>query len=315
MIQFLSCSNDLGSCCQDKAMQTILGPVSSIISIIQIIAPILLLIMVAVDLTRAVLNPDDKKRLPSIRNKAIAAVVIFFVPVFADVLLNSISTSGMSISSCLVESRNIKLDSKTSYQPIDEEDKPINIYTNSGDFEKGEKKPVTNSSSTGNGVVGTGPISTTCTLGDGGVKLVDNDSNSSANIVGKANGQEVANYARSWLGQGLTYDLGSTMDLKPGGHCDCSHFVYQVLKHFGIIDHQIKSTVWGSCNVKGTVMYSDVSKLVPGDVIFQGFSRGVGHVEIYIGNGESIGCNSGRGVTHGTHASSYTSFVHLTAYD
>ena len=126
MIQLLSCSNELGSCCQDKAMQTILGPVSSIIDLIQIIAPILLLIMVAVDLTRGVLNPDDKKRVSSIKNKLNAAVIIFFVPLILDVLLSSISTSNFSISSCLKESRNIKLSSNTSYQSI-EEDESVNI--------------------------------------------------------------------------------------------------------------------------------------------------------------------------------------------
>ena len=63
-------------------------------------------------------------------------------------------------------------------------------------------------------------------------------------------------------------------------------------------------------------MYSDMSKLVPGDVLFMGFNtRGVGHLELYAGNGETIGCNTGVGVYHAHNANKYTSFIHLTAYD
>ena len=40
-----------------------------------------------------------------------------------------------------------------------------------------------------------------------------------------------------------------------------------------------------------------------------------GHCGIYIGNNETIGCNSGKGITHGHRANKYTSFIHLTAYD
>lgn len=314
-ILILSCNSNLSNCCKDASLKNILSVAANIINIIQIIVPILLLLMVAYQLMQMMINPDEKKNMKKLFNQVAAAIVIFFIPMLANIVINMTSES-TNFSACLKEAKNIKVSTSTTYIKNDKK-KATPIITNNT-YEKGdEKQPEVND----NGTVtsynpSNAPISTTCTIGDNNVKLKENDSGATAKIVGKANGQDVANYAKSWLNKGLTYELGSSMELKPNGQCDCSHFVYRVLKHFGIIDHQIKSTVWGSCNVKGTIMYSDMSHLVPGDVLFMGFnSRGVGHVEIYIGNGESIGCNSGRGVTHGTHASSYTSFIHLTAYD
>ena len=152
-------------------------------------------------------------------------------------------------------------------------------------------------------------------IGDSNVKLVKNDSHKKAAIVRKANGDEVAAYAKSWVGK-MNYDWYATGPLKVGGTCSCSHFVYKVLEHFGIIEGGlIRTTVWGSGNVKGTTLYSDVSKIVPGDVISNYFGGNSAHVEIYIGNNQSIGCNNGKGVTHGYRANKYRTFIHLNAYD
>ena len=315
-IQILSCNSNLGNCCKDSAIKAIMAPTNTIINLIQIIVPILLLVMVTIELTKLMMNPDDKKKLSSIKNKVIAAFVIFFIPLFVNVTINLMSDSGntsFDFASCLKEAKNVKINTNTTYQSVDSQEN-TSIYSNPEDYEEGEeRKPDSSRSSSGS--VGTGPISTACSLGDSNVKLVPNDSKKVDSVVKKANGQAVADYAKSWVGK-MSYKYSATGALREGGTCSCSHFVYEVLQHFGILDGGlIRSTVWGSCGVKGTVMYSDYSKLVPGDVVFKSFGNAVGHVEIYIGNGETIGCNSGKGVTHGTHAGNYTSFIHLTAYD
>jgi cell wall-associated NlpC family hydrolase len=294
-------------------MKSIMSVLANIINIVQIIVPILLLLILAYKLMQMMINPEEKKNMKQLTNLFTAAVVVFFIPILVNLFVNMTDQS-INISACLKESRNTKISTSSSYISPNKK-KPSKIVSSST-YEQGDEKKTDDNGTTTSYNPSGAPISTTCTLGDSNVKLKENDSGAHGKIIAKANGQDVANYAKSWLNQGLTYKLGSSGELRPGGQCDCSHFVYRVLKHFGIIDHQIKSTVWGSCNVKGTIMYSDVSRLVPGDVVFMGFnSRGVGHVEVYIGNGETIGCNSGKGVTHGTHASRYTSFIHLTAYD
>ena len=261
------------------------------------------MVMVSIDLAKLVTNPENNKILKSLKNKVIAAVIVFFIPVFVNVVL-SISSDAASktfnFAACLKEAGNIKIDNST-YKPIDDPGNNKPIISDPGDYE-GSKPGTTTISST------------ECTKGDSSVKLVPNDSNRTAKIVRKANGTDVVNYAKSWMGK-LSYELTATGELKAGGKCSCSHFVYQVLNHFSIIEGgYIRSTVWGACGVKGTIIYSDYSKLVPGDVVFLDEKNAKGHVGIYAGNGKVVDCNVGVGVST-SNARNYTHFIHLNAYD
>ena len=320
VFSILNCSNDLGSCCQSGELALFLKLFNTFIQLIQVIVPIVLLVMLCVNLGQLVINPDDKKKEKQILNKFIAASMVFFIPILINLVMGMISTGSqnkVNIAACVQESKNIKVNTSGRY---------IEKATKSDSKKKNNTKVYTDTS-TYHGKAGTGSGTGTVTpgekitpgeavIGDSGVKLVPNDSHKKAAIVRKANGAEVAAYAKSWLGKGITYKWGSSEDLRPGGTCDCSGFVYKVLKHFEIIQGgQIRTTVWGSGNVKGTILYSKVSNLVPGDVVFQYFGNASAHVELYIGNNETIGCNGGRGITHGHKANHFKTFIHLTAYD
>jgi len=302
-ILILSCNSDLGSCCNSRVMESIMAIINNIMTIIQIVVPILLLLMVCVNLGQLLMNPDDKKKVSSIKNKFIAAVVVFFVPLFVSVAMNIVSdnsSSNFNLAACMKESKNIKVNSKVTYQDIGSKPKQIIVHDTT-DYEKGQP------SSSGN--------AGRCVVAEK-VRKVNDFSHGKGAILGKANGVEVANYAKTWVGtMSYTQSTPREAPFKVGGTCDCSHFVYQVLKHFGLMDHWVKSTVWGACGVSGTTLYANKSKLVPGDVLAWGFGGGSGHVEIYVGNGQAVGCNGGRGVV--LHSpSSYHVAVHLSAaYD
>ena len=75
IFQVLNCNSSLGSCCQGKLLSSVLWIVGDISEIIQIIVPILLLLMVCVNLTQLMTNPEDKKKISAIKNKVIAAVI------------------------------------------------------------------------------------------------------------------------------------------------------------------------------------------------------------------------------------------------
>ncbi len=305
-IQILSCSNDLGNCCNDKALLKIWSITSNVLSIIQIVVPILLLIVVTISLAKLMIDPDNNKELKAIKNKFIAAVIVFFIPVFINAAINITSESSsksLNFVDCLKEAKNVKIDMKSKYIPIDEKGTVPIVPT--GDYEEGTPSKES---------IGDKISSRVCTVGDKSVKLVYNDSHAEAKISRKVNGQEVVDYAKSWIGK-MSYEFTAQGPLKVGGKCSCSHFVYQVLKHFDMIEGNfIRSTVWGSCNVKGTTIYSDYSKLVPGDVVFMTLGGTAGHVGIYAGNGKVIDCNTGTGVRT-SNAKNYTAFIHLNAYD
>ena len=307
LFQILSCSSDLGNCCSDNILAGLLKITGNIISLIQIIVPIILIVMLMIDLIKMMSNPDNKKGLKSIENKFIAAFLVFMIPTILNVTINIASNSSsksFDFARCMKEAKNVKLSTKSQYMNPYGDGGKTSILPG-GEYEGGSGNGSSSSAKATPGI---------CTKGDNSVKTVDNDSKGSAKIVGKANGTDVVNYAKSWMGK-MSYNLEATGELKSGGTCSCSHFVYQVLKHFNIIQGNfIKSTVWGSCNVGGTIMYSDYSKLVPGDVVFMSTGTAKGHVGIYTGNGNVVDCNVGSGVTT-SKAKSYTSYIHLSAYD
>ena len=89
----------IGSACSDPGLASIMSIVKKLLSLFQIIGPILALFSMAYHLTMLMKNPDDKKGLPKLRNSAIALVVLFMVPVIVNASFGMLGDS-TSISSC-----------------------------------------------------------------------------------------------------------------------------------------------------------------------------------------------------------------------
>ncbi len=97
--------------------------------------------------------------------------------------------------------------------------------------------------------------------------------------AGSATGQEIVDYAMTFLG--VNYVYGGT---SPSGF-DCSGLVYYCYRHFG---YSINRTATAQ-SYNGVVVYS--SDLQPGDLVFFSKTAGgsaIGHIGIYIGNGQFI---------------------------
>ena len=314
--QILNCSSSLGNCCTNKGIASLISIISNIIQLVQIIVPIMLLIMVAVNLTQLVLDPEDKKKIKSIKTKFFAALFVFAVPVIVNafiLMIDNSGTSSFSVIGCIEESKNIKITSKPTYSSTRQDERKT-IMSGSKDYEPGNKRASTDEN--GNVTPGEKITAGEAIIGDSGVKVRENIYHKHSAINRKLNNMDVVNYALSWKGK-MSYKFGSTGELRPGGTCDCSHFVYKVFQHFGAVEGDwIYCSVWGSGNVKGTTLYSDPSKLVPGDVVYKYYSKYAQHVEIYLGNNRSVGCNGGKGVNEGGNVKKYfDTFIHINAYD
>jgi cell wall-associated NlpC family hydrolase len=96
--------------------------------------------------------------------------------------------------------------------------------------------------------------------------------------AGTASGQEIVDYAMQFLG--VKYVYGGT---SPSGF-DCSGLVYYCYRHFG---YSINRTATAQSYNGATVSSSD---LQPGDLVFfkKRGSSNIGHVGIYVGNGQFI---------------------------
>ncbi len=122
--------------------------------------------------------------------------------------------------------------------------------------------------------------------------------------------REVADYAMSWVGK-ISYRLGAREELHEGGESDCSWFLFHIFNHFGLLDEWQKSTTWGSGNVPETVRVDRIEDAIPGDVLFwtEGFEEDGtprGHVVMYVGALQVVGCNGSSPTTGSVSQSYYT---------
>ena len=94
-------------------------------------------------------------------------------------------------------------------------------------------------------------------------------------------GQQIADYAVQFVGN--PYVWGGT-SLTNGA--DCSGFVLSVFANFGIsLPHSAAAQSGYGTAVRG-------DSLQPGDLLFYGDGSGIGHVSIYIGNGQVVHASS-----------------------
>lgn len=90
-------------------------------------------------------------------------------------------------------------------------------------------------------------------------------------------GQQIADFAVQYVGYPYVYGGNSLTN-----GVDCSGFTQQVYLHFGY-------SIPRRASIQATVGTSvSISDLQPGDLVFYGDSEGVGHVTIYIGNGQVV---------------------------
>lgn len=119
--------------CNDPALIGILSVTRKILEIIQIVVPILLLISISLTFMKLVAKPDEKKYLKNIKNSIISTFIIFFIPIFINVLFNAMGESN-TVSSCWQMAGTIKQDAV--YMPIEETPKKT-IFTDPDEYEQG----------------------------------------------------------------------------------------------------------------------------------------------------------------------------------
>ena len=78
----------MASECSSPILAVILRVVKNLLALIQIIAPLLLIAGMTYHLIKMMQNPEDKKGLSKVKNSALAAAIIFFIPVLINALMN-----------------------------------------------------------------------------------------------------------------------------------------------------------------------------------------------------------------------------------
>lgn len=151
-INFLNCSGNITSCCTSPEVSAIMTPIRNLYSIIQIIAPILLMCAATYRLIRLMKNPEEKNGIKVIINSFLAAAIIFFIPTIVSAILNMVSSQGQ-LSACWESAGENKRLAIASSYISNSEDKRVKVVSE-GDYEAGVKKPVVSDGSSSDGSSG-----------------------------------------------------------------------------------------------------------------------------------------------------------------
>ncbi len=88
---------DLVSLCSDPVLTKILSIIKNVLDKIQLVGPIIGIIALIINLIKLMASPEEKKYKSSIKNWAIAIVMLFLLPVIIDVVMSMLlSTIGES---------------------------------------------------------------------------------------------------------------------------------------------------------------------------------------------------------------------------
>lgn len=77
--------------CDTVSFLRIMYFIKLFLNIIRFVVPIIVICMIILDLVRNVINPNDKEGMKKIINRVVAAIVVFLVPTFINLVVHLIS--------------------------------------------------------------------------------------------------------------------------------------------------------------------------------------------------------------------------------
>ncbi len=128
--------------CSSEEVIVFLVIFNRILNLIRIVAPILLMITLAIDFIRGVSNPDDKNLKKRINNKLLATFILFAIPTLARATIYIVTNN----SSCLEEEQIYQINEhynpfqNVEYIEVDPDRKRTKIIQDPSDYEKGTPK-------------------------------------------------------------------------------------------------------------------------------------------------------------------------------
>lgn len=281
LIAVTNCSKTLANCCQDNGLINIISILKKILDVIQIAVPIILIVALAIQLTKMAINPDEKKGMSKIKNQVLASVLVFVVPIIINLVVNMMPST-FEIAACWQVAGELSEEqTKAEYKPIGEEEKPVIGDVNN--YEHGEKSSSNdeNSDSSDDSYGG---------LSAGDAKGVIEG----AEKVHTMYEQQKWSYYTS-TNQLIWRDINKSTNNKTKKTC-CATFVGSAFLIGGVftesqINNYNYNSVYGINSLLSDYKWIKINSygsLKAGDVVIMtapGSGSGPGHVQIYAGNG------------------------------
>ena len=153
---------DMVSTCGNPALSNLFSIAQKMITIIQILAPILAIIALGINLTKSVMNPDDKKNFSMYKNWLIALVMVFAIPTLVNATMGMLGED-YDISACWNNAKNANTSGNSTYKPVNNNKPsgPINTPADSYQPATGNSDNNNNNSSNNNNNNSSTPTSNT----------------------------------------------------------------------------------------------------------------------------------------------------------
>ena len=263
---------DLAGTCSDYGIAMYLRSMQRTLSIIHFVVPAILIVMAAINLTQLMINPDDpqKKKFNALKNKFVAAVIIFFIPMSFNIFFSFMPDS-FDIANCWEDARIIaeQLDnaSTTESTSTTSSVSTSSVYTSVKESEKKAEQAAKEKEKLRKKVT----------------KPIDSDNTTTTTTTSSGKGEDVVKEARKYLGNPYAYGGCS---LTKGTDCSC--FVKQIYAKFGV---ELPRTA--SAQSQQGKRVAKLADAQPGDLLFYvDGSGGIGHVAMYQGNNKVIHASS-----------------------
>ncbi len=141
---------DMVSTCGNPALSNLFSIAQKMITIIQILAPILAIVALGINLTKSVMNPDDKKNFSMYKNWIIALVMVFAIPILVNATMGILGED-YDISACWNNAKNANTSGNSTYKPVNNNNKPSGpINTTPDSYDKGSTNNSNNSNNNSN---------------------------------------------------------------------------------------------------------------------------------------------------------------------
>lgn len=99
ILDYQRISQDIIEACGSIAIANILNIMKTALSLIQLIGPILCMVALAINFTKLMTNPEDKKYKASLKNCLIALVILFMAPLLINIAM-SLTDESFNIAKC-----------------------------------------------------------------------------------------------------------------------------------------------------------------------------------------------------------------------
>lgn len=149
LLDYETSSQSIIESCGNSAIANLISIIKTALDVIQIMGPIICIIALALNFTKLMANPDEKKHKAALKNSALALIILFAVPFIVNLTM-TLANDSFDLATCWNHAQEISsLGEDSKY--VDTNDNPKqDIITKPGDYDTPDVNPGNNNNNNNN---------------------------------------------------------------------------------------------------------------------------------------------------------------------